>query len=222
MKYLVTCIVLVIVVLIFNEKFRPFEGCRITAYESCAAATMKSAIFSSQVQMQMGTYLDVDGNCVGEYGFIEQLNGRESILPADGKVIHESVKVMFLTGPLSEEIGRNGYGESNKYYFKMFLPDGRGGMYDYDAYSRDPDKKRGTSLREKHYLILAWPTKSNESSRRIFAMMEDGQLRSPSSVEVRSAFMESPDWRHLFKGRKGTFEEILKQGPSDDWPYYSK
>ena len=195
---------------------------RITYCGDGVTGALKSAIFSAQVQMQAAGYLDIDGNGIGEYGFINHLSGSKSIYAGDGKVMREAGDLSLLTGPLAQELAVGECAQDSGYYFKVFLPDGRGGMYDYDAYVRDPDKKRGAKLREQHYLALAWPVKYNETGRRIYAMMEDGQLRSTNVLEARNAFMEDPDWRHLFKGREGAIEEILKQGPNEDWPYYAK
>ncbi len=204
--------------------FVPNYSCcgRSGANEGASAATLKSAMFASQVQFQAAGYLDIDGNGIGEYGFINHISGAKPIKASDGKVISEAGELSLLTGPLAREVGTGECAQANGYYFKVFLPDGRGGMYDYDAYLRDPDKKRGAQLREKHYIALAWPVKLNETGRRIYAMTEDGQLRTTNLLAVRDAFIEDPDWTHLFKGREGTFEAVLQQGPNDDWPYYSR
>ena len=195
---------------------------RITYCGSGVTGALKSAIFSAQVQMQAAGYLAIDGNGIGEYGFINHLSGAKPIQASDGKILKEVGDLGLITGPLGRELDEGECAQANGYYFKVFLPDGRGGMYDYDAFVRDPDKKRGARLREQYYLVLAWPIKLNETGCRVFAMMQDGYLHSANVVEVRDVFMEHHDWRRLFKGREGTFEEILKRGPNDDWPYFSK
>ncbi len=219
MKYVVIGIVVLLScgVLYFN-----FSEKRITPYENPIPAVLKSAVFAAQIQFQSAGYLDDDANGIGEYGFIEQLTGHKPTLSADGTINVKAGEIALLTGPIAQERADDVDVEFAGYYFAMYLPDGRGGMYDYAGYMRDLDKKHGAHLREQHYLVLAWPVQVDETKRHIWVMTEDGLLRSTTSVDVRDAFIKDPDWTHLFKGREGTFEEVLKQGPNDDWPYYSR
>ena len=196
---------------------------KITANEAAAAATLKSAFFAGLIQFQAGCYLDIDNNGVGEYGFINHMNGAKPIKSANGDITIEAGSLMLLTGNLGQEVWPDGYATSNGYHFKIFLPDGRGGMYGYDEYAKDNDKASGASLRENYYIAVAWPTVLNETGRRVYMMTQDGQLRSTSRIQTRSEFMDNPSWEHFFKGVEGTMEEKLRRGPNTDaWPYYSR
>ena len=50
---------------------------RVTANENATSSSMKSAFFPAQTQFSAGGYNDLDGDNVGEFGHISQLNGQE-------------------------------------------------------------------------------------------------------------------------------------------------
>ncbi len=67
---------------------------RVTANESAAAATLKSAIFPAEVQYQSGAYADADQDGVGEYGGLRALS---------------TDPLRLIQGPLAQGDVANGY-----------------------------------------------------------------------------------------------------------------
>ncbi len=178
---------------------------RIPVYESIAAGTLKSSVFSAQVQMQAAGHIDYNNNDVGEYSFLNQLSGRRKLI----------------TGLLAENVKENGLSQANNYNFIIYLPDGRGGMYDAEGYRKELHKDLGVSLREQYYLAVAWPVDWSKA-RRIFVMGPDGQIRSTNLHEEREAFKKNPTWQHFYKVLPNTLEEIEAAWSLDKWPYYAR
>lgn len=207
---------LLVTLSIFGYWLYMIDNSRISPHSGSAAGSLKSSIFSSQVQFQAGCYLDDNKNGVGEYGFINQLSGDEPVPP---KI--QSGDLGLITGQLDNNVHSDGDSFSNGYHFRIYLPDGRGGMYTMEEYRQDPHKDVGAELRERFYLALAWP-EDTRKHRRIYAMGPDGQLCSTSLSAVRDAFIAYPSWKHFYKRLPDTIEEINRQWPSDKWSFYSK
>lgn len=168
---------------------------RITDNEGAAASHMKSGIFALEYQLQASGLIDYDGDGIGEFGFIPDLQAMRQF------------------GGPDAEIDDNGRITMNGYHFQIYLPDGNGGMYTYKDFMAADDKKQGVDLREKYYLVLGWPVALNETGRRIYVMMQDGNLRSPSLIAEKDAIMKDPNWRHFFDAKNDNLsEENLRNG----------
>ena len=229
---IIAVIILVGAPLIYGWAIPDVTGCGIVAGEGAAAASMKGAIFSGQVTMQAGKFIDENNNGIGEYAFIPQLAG---LVPLDGvpagelniltgafanprRVVEENDFWEYFMSNFREAEGVVDASESNKYYFRTYLPDGRGGMYDLKSYRADSDKKQGAALREQYYLVIAWPKKYADPGRKIYAMVQDGQVRSPTTMIFIQEFLETPSWELVYDMTDKPFEEILKKGPNKHWP----
>ncbi len=206
---------------------------RSSSFGGAATANMKAAIFASQVQFQAGCYIDDNKNGIGEYGFFNQMAGDVAT--------HKTKKgeLKFIVGHLAEAINQQGITEASHYSFQIFLPDGRGGYYDFESYQKDPDKALGASEREHCFLAVAWPNEIHTTlyqeikiffnienrvvkGRRGFFMFQDGHVRSTSIIKSRDAFMANPSWEHIFKKDPITGKPDINTIDEDLWPYYSK
>jgi hypothetical protein len=171
---------------------------RVTANEAAAGATLKSGIFPAQVQFQGGCYQDADQDNVGEYGLLGELSGRTRT----GKM--EAGQIRLLMGPLA-----NGPGlVANGYTYAMYLPDGAGAISDAsDLTARQSKTVDDANAQERYFVAYAWP-QSKDTGRRMFALCQDGQLRSlPWDGEV-------PAWNAVFSGEGFESEPV--------WPVYRR
>lgn len=171
---------------------------RVSANEAAAGATLKSGVFPAQIQFQSAAYQDADNDNEGEYGLFSELSGRRATnkLPAG--------KVKLLYGPLA--MGDTGSG----YHYSIFLPDGHGGVISEPT--GDPAKPRPVitdtataDAQERHWVAYAWPI-SRDTGRRMFAMCQDGQLRTLAWDG------KTPEWNAVFGG--GGFDA------TPTWPTY--
>jgi len=159
------------------------------ADESAVMATLKSGIFAAQVQFQGGGYLDFDEDNIGEFGLLSQLSGRT----ATNKIAEGQLKLV--VGPLAQ--GDDAFGM----HFKIWLPGGN----DTSAVSTWAElqalKAVNANQRETYFTAYAWPAAS--STGKVFALCEDGQLRSQTwdgkepawnAVRGGKTWNDSPSW----------------------------
>ena len=179
---------------------------RVTANQSAAMATMRSAIFASQVQFQAGAYNDSDANGVGRYGFINELSGNVAVAGA------EAGDIRLLVGPLAQP---NEPAQAVGYYFKVYLPHGKGRAFKNAKQIRNAQLNDEGDM-EMRFIVYAWPI-SSETGRQIFAMTQDGQIvvpEEPYNYEYDAVNM--PPW-NLIWGADGRWGDALK-----GWKYYSR
>ena len=179
---------------------------RVTANQSAAMATMRSAIFASQVQFQAGAYNDSDANGVGRYGFINELSGNVAVAGA------EAGDIRLLVGPLAQP---NEPAQAVGYYFKVYLPHGKGRAFKNAKQIRNAQLNDEGDM-EMRFIVYAWPI-SSETGRQIFAMTQDGQIvvpEEPYNYEYDAVNM--PPW-NLIWGAEGRWGDKLK-----GWKYYSR
>ncbi len=151
---------------------------RVTANEAAAAATLKSAIFPSQIQFQAGGYVDEDSNGRGEHGFLAEFSGG----PVPG-----SNKTLQLLAPGDWSGVRNGY------HYVVYLPDGAGGGGD----SRSALGEKGINDREAYWVAYAWPEK--DQGRKVFAICNSGMIyQQPMGNGPATA--TKPAWNDVFGG----------------------
>ena len=158
---------------------------RAMAAESAVATTLRTDIYAAQVQFQGGTYRDLDGDNVGEYGFFHELAG--------GSITGDKTDITLKLLPT--EIWNKADPEVNGYRFAVYLPDGQGGAY--GAEDELPEKIAAAGeAGEKHFVIYAWYTKPSRK-HRVFALTELGEVYvSPT----RDTGNEPPAWNDLFGG----------------------
>jgi hypothetical protein len=188
---------------------------RVSCCQGSAAGTLKSAVFAAQVQFQAATYLDDNKNGIGEYGYICQMSGET------GVGLFKVGDLGLITGLLARAVSKDGTHRDSAYHFQVYLPNGIGGMMTYEEYIQMPDKKLGAALREKYYVVFAWP-QNLEYHRRVYAITQSGHLQGVINEDIRDRALKQRSWRELFKLKEGSFEEIMESGPSKEWPFYSK
>jgi hypothetical protein len=172
---------------------------RITANEAASAAMLKSGIFPAQVQFQGGSYQDADQDNIGEYGLLGELSGRTRTSSI------EAGQLRLLAGPLATGPGF----ASSGYNFAIWLPDGAGGAISDASDLADRHGKRvpDANDQERYFVAYAWP-QSKDTGRRMFALCQDGQLRSlPWDGKA-------PAWNAVFGGADFTAEPV--------WPPYRR
>ncbi len=160
---------------------------RVTANQAAAAATLKAGFFPAQIQFQAAGYQDADENSVGEYGLIGELSGRvRTNKQAAGRI-------SLLNGALA----RNADFTANGYSYAVYLPAGEGQVISDtdDLEARHSSKVAQAKDQERFWVAYAWPT-SAESGRRVFAICQDGQVRSP----VNATSAGKPAWNDIFAG----------------------
>lgn len=179
---------------------------RVTANQSAAMATMRSAIFAAQVQFQAGAYNDSDANGVGRYGFIDELSGNAAVAGA------AAGELQLLMGPLAQP---NEPAQAVGYYFKVYLPHGKGRAFKNAKQIRNAQLNAEGDM-EMRFIVYAWPM-SAETGRQIFAMTQDGQIvvpEEPYAYEYDAVNL--PPW-NLIWGADGRWGDALK-----GWKYYSR
>jgi type II secretory pathway pseudopilin PulG len=174
---------------------------RVTANQAAAAATLKSGIFPAQIQFQAAGYQDADENGIGEYGLISELSGRvRTNRQAAGMI-------SVLAGPLV----KNADFTANGYSYAIYLPNGDGRVISDgdDLEARHTTKSIQTKDQERLWVAYAWPT-TPEGGRRVFAICQDGQVRSPTN----SVPGKRPAWNDLFAG--------TDDWDKPTWPVYAR
>ena len=179
---------------------------RVTANQSAATATMRSAIFPAQIQFQAGAYNDSDANGVGRYGFINELSGNVAVAGA------EAGDLQLIMGPLAQP---NEPAQAVGYYFKVYLPHGKGRAFKNAKQIRNAQLNAEGDM-EMRFIVYAWPI-SAETGRQIFAMTQDGQIVVPEEpYNYEYDAVNLPPW-NLIWGEDGRWGDKLK-----GWKYYSR
>ncbi|GDY13713.1 hypothetical protein LBMAG53_25910 [Planctomycetota bacterium] len=182
---------------------------RVTANESAAAATLKSAIFAGEIQFSAGSYIDQDGDARGEFGFLGELSGRlPTPKPANGNGLpggHDPNSLSLL----GQELATGG--PVSGYRYAIYLSDGAGGALSEPA---GPGPRavikaaEGINDQEKYFVAYAWP-EDEESGRSVFAITQDGkvfQTHWDGTV---------PTWNSLWGGKAGAWKDLRG---AEVWP----
>lgn len=145
---------------------------------------IKKEIFPAQVLFHESACLDEDNNGMGEYGDLWELTGLSPV----GRI--EAGKLGFLDGALK----KSGKMEAFGYRFRIFLPDGHGGVLDDGAVGRPRSSPiGGAKEREKYWIVYAWPL-TTEAGEKVYCMGHDGILRSDKYND------ESFQWSSALEG----------------------
>lgn len=158
---------------------------RVTSNEAAAAASLKSGVFPAQIQFQIGSYADQDGDGIGEFGFLTELAGGPVVGQKDELVL--SLMTADFKAPTPERAG---------YRYIVYLPDGQGGALTAAPGAR-PKNVAAAKEQAKHFVAYAWPA-SSESGRRIFAITEEGIVRASKPGPAPA---EAPPWNALSGGK---------------------
>jgi hypothetical protein len=141
------------------------------AQEAMATSTLKSAIFSAQVQFQAAAQVDQDGNGTGEYGTLDELKAAPGTPAGQVRTL--------------AQIG---------YECRIFLPLAR----DRATQERtEKPSKEGIALQERHFVCYAWPTAAKHGGH-ILAITSAGTV---FAQEIPSGTVPAaPEWNALFGG----------------------
>lgn len=223
-------IVIAIIAIIASIAIPNLLESRITANEGAAAGSMKSAVFSSEVQFQAGTYQDSDANGVGEYGHIQDMAG---VRATAGAAVGD---LSLITGQLANMTAGDATALAQNYRFSVFTMNAAG----------DDLIQEGTALpapgataitentAENRYLVGASPTELNNTGRRVYVMEQDGQLRSTSLIANRDTWFDAngntlADGTTILAGVTDAFTATGAPGGVDfpeiditTYPYFSK
>ena len=178
------------------------------ANENMASATLKAAIYLGQESSQMSKFFDRDQDGKGEFTFIAYLSGTK---PPAGHAEYElnDGEISFITGRLAKAKSNNQPRSDGKYNYKIYLPDGKNGAYDQQAYASATDKTTGIDDREKHYICYAWPIEAKNGTK-IFAITEKGTLIEKNGTT-------EPKWNDAFTTKTGTASEVFGSDWADGW-----
>ncbi|MFM2090457.1 MAG: hypothetical protein RLZZ127_946 [Planctomycetota bacterium] len=147
---------------------------RITANEAMAAATLKSGIFTSQIQFQAAGTRDTDGDGRGEYGTLAE--------------IEES----YLKGSLATRPGA-------PYRFTILVPTGpASATADADKAAVAAKIPAVADLQEQTWIAVCWPA-GPEHGRRRFLLMADGRVHA-ESMTVAGQDMGEPSLDDILDG----------------------
>lgn len=136
------------------------------AEEAAAISLLRSAIFPAQVVFQSALSRDHDGDGVGEYALLSELNGRRVGSQPAG------------TGScLSGALARGDL--ASNYRFAIWLPDGAGGAIGEPPgmEARPAGGDVAVQAQEKRFRAYAWPM-AGDGGRRMFCIAEDGIVRA--------------------------------------------
>ncbi len=174
---------------------------RITANEPMAAATLRSGIFPAEVQFQAGTYVDADGNGVGEYGYLNELTGLR-VTSQVGEHAEGSLQLL----PKSMDNG----GPNSSYRYAIFLPDGQGGaLSEPDGNAKRPVVAAAARDQEKYFIAYAWP-ESRDQGRRMFAITQNGVVLSAPFDGTAPAWNAALEDGTTWKDQKFQWKPVRK------------
>lgn len=156
---------------------------RVTANEAAAAASLKSGCFPGEVQFQGGGYQDRDTDNVGEYGTIGAMAG---------KVVTTKMAVgqlKLVTGALATGVAGSTIVGASGYNFTSFIPsETNAAGVTINAWTEGaatpvaaPAAGSNNNNGESFFIIGAAPQKYNDTGRRVFMIVQDGQVRSPAT-----------------------------------------
>ena len=157
---------------------------RVTANEAAAAASLKSGCFPAEVQFQGGGYQDRDVDNVGEYGSIGAMAGKV----ATTKMPVGQLKLV--TGALATGVAASTLISASGYNFTSFVPSETStagvtinGWAEGAAPTPTAAPAAGNDNNngEQYFIIAAAPQKYNDTGRRVFMIVQDGQVRSPAT-----------------------------------------
>lgn len=153
---------------------------RVTANEAAASASLKSGVFPGQVQFQGGGYLDRDADNVGEYGTLGMLTG------VSGTPKIASGQIKLVTGPMAT--GASAVTRSaNGFLFSGAAPSNTDTGTPFGPLSFIVEGVDGSALTavasantgERSFVVGCAPERYSDTGRRVFAISQDGQVRSP-------------------------------------------
>jgi len=175
---------LVIFIWLFVFPYGGHHHSRLGSNLSSAIGSLKS-INTGQKQFRNAGMLDVDGNETGEFGFLHELAGEKGgrLDPEVEASIMESPFIPQILGVIREGKGATKSG----YWFRVFLPVAGGiplgeGEEGKNEMENKTDSET-TRLREKGYLVYAWPRTFGRTGDRIFVTSQEGIIFEKETLQ---------------------------------------
>jgi prepilin-type N-terminal cleavage/methylation domain-containing protein len=154
---------------------------RVTANEAAASTSLKSGVFPAQVQFQGGGYLDRDADNVGEYGTLGMLTG----VVGTSKIGSGQIKLV--TGPMATGASA-ATRTANGFQFSGCAPSETAATTPFATVGFIVEGVDGATLTtlvasanagERAFIVGSAPDRYSDTGRRVFALTQDGQVRSP-------------------------------------------
>ncbi|MCB9877730.1 MAG: hypothetical protein H6835_09035 [Planctomycetes bacterium] len=155
-----------------------FFGARLNRNESMIIGTLKN-ISSGQSQLQASGALDVDGDGMGEYGFLGEMAG---VVPLRGS------GALLVPPVVSARFGdvQDGRVEIGGYVLEMFLPAKDGGWVT-ESTCGVGGCEIDTSAAETQWMCYAWPIERGWTGNRAFMINHRGDILATNmSAELYS------------------------------------
>lgn len=143
------------------------------------AYVLRSQVFPAQIQFQAGTYIDQDGDGIGEYGLLSELAGRRTV--GGGKTLE------LLSGPLARGATMDGYA------YAVYLPAGEGRVADDGKKDDRAANTANADAQEATFVAYAWPVRAKDGE--MYALLSDG------SVYATPFTGTAPAWNAAFDGK---------------------
>jgi len=195
-------IVIAIIAIIASIAIPNLLESRVSANEAAASSSLKSGVFSAEIQCQANGYQDADADNIGEFATLRVLAGLDATNKIGTNSIHLlqgqfAVKTNWSNAGAGSETDP-ALGTSNGYKYTSIVP----ANTDITTLLTTKVWAEGQALPasiadltaetanqgESYFIASASPEKFGESGRRAFVITADGQVRSPSTAKGIGAF----------------------------------
>lgn len=147
---------------------------RLSANETSAVQTLRS-FTTAQQQFKTGTFIDLDTDGMGEFGFLRELAGAHGLREStDGSTVGDVLVPPTLSGAFRYP-NANGTVSRSGYVFRIFLAAADGSAVQETAtggFSGSMD----TGLAETFWCAYAWPIHFGGSGRHTHAVAQEGEI----------------------------------------------
>ncbi len=158
--------------------------------------TLRTVIYPAEIQFQGGTYIDQDGDGVGEYGLLSEISGRRPV--ATGKI-------ELVEGPLAKSATVDGYS------YTIYLPGGVARVADDGKAEPRQAVIKDAEPQESSFVAYSWPSKGKEGM--MYAVVADGTVYQAAYAGT------PPSWNAVFGGKSWSDAptwEVVQDGASAD------
>ena len=149
---------------------------RVASNETMAIGRLE-VICTSQAMFQSAAIVDVDGDGVGEFGWLGELTG--AVAPR-GK--NAPVELQFLPEVFAPD-GDDGLAQDSGYVYVLYLPTAAG-TAERDPVGPSAARPADADLQEQRFASYAWPAKVGGSGNRIFFTSQLGELAAAANRDV--------------------------------------
>lgn len=167
---------------------------KMTSNEAAAIATLKT-IASAQAQCQISGAIDVNGNGLGEYGYLGELSGSAPLRSDQaGGVGSAAMSPPLLSAAFGKIL--SGRALRSGYWFQVYLPDANGQGLPEAAAGGAAGVSVSASFAENAWFCYAWPSVRGSSGNRAFFVSQSGEVLGCRNTIARySGTARTPDWR---------------------------